>query len=202
MIEYAIIPIAAICNRWRGGGIYRFKWEKRLDELEAKLNKDAVDKGLSPEEWQEYERLKLLSYVLARKLVSGVVLAGLYTLIRWIDTKQVGLYTLTDPAIILAGWYLANAKGTGYGFNAIHARTATKWQGVRYMALRGLLKAPMIIALAFLYHHPINALWAALCVLDGFWYYLGGLPRENRYSVVVAEILSGANLGVMIVGVI
>lgn len=104
--------------------------------------------------------------------------------------------------IILAGWYIANAKGTGFGFNAIHARTATKWQGVRYMSLRGLLKAPTIIALAFLYHNPLNALWGALGLLDGAAYYIGGLPRENRYSVVVAEALSGGIFGFMIYGVI
>lgn len=108
---------------------------------------------------------------------------------------------LATFAIILTGWYIANAKGTGYVFNAIHGRTAPKWKGTLAGCARGLLKAPMIVALAFLYHHPINALWGLLAGFEGVCYWFGGLPRENRYSVVVAEALSGAALGLMLFGV-
>jgi len=136
------------------------------------------------------------------KLASGVVLAGLYILLYWIDTKQLSLYTFTAFPIIVMGWYLANMVGTGYVFNAIHGRYAPKWKGTLYGCARGLLKAPMVVALAFLYHHPINALWGLLAGFSGICYWLGGLPKENKYSVVVAEALDGILLGIMIVGVL
>jgi hypothetical protein len=125
---------------------------------------------------------------------------------------------------ILSGWYIANIVGTGDGFAAIHGRydghrkvnifngwiykaadnlapVGRLW-GFWFMALRGLYKAPMIIALATISGNPIASLWALLCLFDGACYWLGGFPKEHKYSVAVAEVLSGALLGIMIVGVI
>jgi hypothetical protein len=127
------------------------------------------------------------------KLESAAVMASISTVLLW----QGGVLPFV---IIFAGWYIANFMGTGYAFNAIHGRNAPKWKGTLYGSARGLLKAPMIIALAFFLYHPWASLWSFLGLLDGLCYFLGGLPKENKYSVIVAEILSGAIFGIMIWG--
>lgn len=205
MLDLILIPIAAICNRWRGGGIYRFEWEKRLDELEVKLNSSEVTSGLSPDEWDEYEKLKTRSKWLARKLVSGVVLAVaaaiLYNFTR-LDSSYIQAASVAG--IVLMGWYARNVVGTGMLFNAIHGWYAPKWTGVVYGTARGLLTLATTIPLAALFYftgqnsnmnsYILLSLLGLFGALQGVIYYAAGKLSKN-HAVTVAELIDGALYG-------
>lgn len=204
MIDLILIPIAAICNRFRGGGIYRFAWEKRLDELEAQV-KVTLDNNPFARITPEHEKLKTRSKRLARKLLSGVVLAvttGLLYNFTKLDSSYI--QTASVAGIVLMGWYARNIIGTGYLFNTIHGWYAPKWKGVAYGAARGLLTLATTIPLAILFYFTgqspnINScillsLLGLFGALQGGIYWLGGRVSKS-YAVTVAEYLDGALYG-------
>ncbi len=133
-------------------------------------------------------RLRGIGYKLHTAIGLGAIYGG------WLFYKGFTWKTsLIAAAIIISGWYIANAKGTGFGFNAIHGWTASKSDGREYMSLRGLLRLPMTITLAVLF----NVCWLAplglLGLSSGLWYRLAGkMPIAKVGSVTIAEILDGA----------
>lgn len=127
------------------------------------------------------------------KLPAGIVLASLYTLLFWIDSKSLTLYTFTAFPVIFMAWYASNIMGTGYLFNAIHGRDAPKWKGMLYGCARGLTRLSFTIPLALIYHKWQIAPVGLLGGFSGVYYYLAGkVMGEQKYTVPVAELIDGA----------
>lgn len=72
--------------------------------------------------------------------------------------------------------------------------------GFAWQTIRGLFLAPALLCLGIAYHNIDGMLlYGLLLPLHGICYYLGGVPREHKYSVRIAEGLVGCLFGLIIV---
>ncbi len=79
----------------------------------------------------------------------------------------------------------------------LHTLEQRKRWGTVAMGLRMTLLAPFIIGLAFLTGEPNRAWLAAFTPFLGIPYYLGG-KLSQKYSVLIAELIVGALIGLMV----
>lgn len=180
MIEIIIIPVTAILNRFRGGGI--------------------ISKNIPARLWISGLILASFigSYVLAGYGVKLAIYAFFISLLGFALTDITGTgvgfgaihgrYDGVRKYSLLNRWMYFIADKTG--------ATGKCW-GFWYMTCRGLYGIPLLSGLAALLN-PILIPIGLLSLLQGGCYRLVGCFPENRFSVAIAEILYGAVLGIAI----
>lgn len=180
MIELLIIPVTAILNRFRGGGIIPVKISGRL--WLAALNLAVlvgvciiIAYGLKTGLYAAL--IALLGFALSDITGTGVgfgAIHGRYDGVRKYSALNRWMYAVADKT---------KATGRCWGF----------W----YMTCRGLYAVPLIAGLALLIKPALTPI-CLLALLQGACYRLAGCFPENRFSVAIAELLYGAVLGTAI----
>ena len=136
-------------------------------------------------------RMKEVDHIKGRKLWGAAFIA----LIAGILSTNILVV-----AAVLGGFYLNEIVGTSKIFDMYWDKKHTK-ESVVYAAKRGLLKLGTSSLLAAVTLNPWVIPIGILGALDGLWYWLGGQASKhfpNIKSVTVAEVLSGANYGLII----
>lgn len=158
------------------------------------------------------------------KLPSAIILGVIYGVLASSVINHSIHYDILAGLIVTAGFLIRNIVGTGDGFSVIHGRfdgirkynTWNRWVyklsdkvaadpvreqkrwGFMFMSLRGLYTLPMTAGLSIVFLNPLILLLGFLGILQGVMYWIGGIPKEHKYSVVIAEILDGLVLGVIL----
>lgn len=191
MIECALIPITAILNRVRGGGIYQLKWERQLEELEALAKISAVPAN-------RYEQLvelrkksafrkPIAAFLLALSFMFIDIAANFYTRIWW--------HSFILFAIVFSGMYLRNVVGTHRGLDILWHKNIKS--NIFFMCARGLLTLGTTIPIAYVLHNWWIAPLGLIGALQGIWYKVATyVPISNQNAFV--ELADGATFGLIL----